>query len=65
MKASLMLKHWKLLGKQGLGFIDSRVVVKKEVYPGIPHGFTLFPTLPASDLALKRAAHAIKWLLSE
>jgi len=54
-----------MLGKQGLDFIDSRIVVKKEVYPGIPHGFTLFPTLAASDLALKRAADAIKWLLSE
>ena len=36
-----------------------------DVYAGIPHGFTLFPDLPAAQLALKRSAQAVKWILEK
>lgn len=57
------------LRDEGIAYADALeavgVIVKRDIYPGIPHGFTLFPTLPASDLALKRAAEGIPWLLSD
>jgi hypothetical protein len=43
---------------------DARVRVKVDMYSGIPHGFTLFAQLPASDIALQKSAEAVSWILS-
>jgi acetyl esterase/lipase len=45
--------------------IDGSVRTEMDVYSGIPHGFTLFPDLPAAQLALKRSAQAVKWILEK
>jgi len=54
------------LRDEGIAYADALEAaggtVKRDMYPGIPHGFTLFPSLPASDQALKRAAEVIKWI---
>jgi hypothetical protein len=39
--------------------------VEVDMYPGIPHGFTLFADLPACDIALKKSAEAVSWILSD
>ena len=44
---------------------DGSVRTEMDVYAGIPHGFTLFPDLPAAQLALKRSAQAVKWILEK
>jgi acetyl esterase/lipase len=46
-------------------FIHDSVRTEMDVYAGIPHGFTLFPDLPAAQLGLKRAAKAIQWILQK
>ena len=45
--------------------INDSVRTELDVYAGIPHGFTLFPDLPAAQLGLKRSAQAVKWILEK
>ncbi len=43
--------------------INTRVPVRTNVYPGVPHAFWLFPEVPLTLVAYNDLIEGVKWLV--